>query len=321
MSKSEKSGNESADQLISDIRGQDVEKKNNALRKVKKFIKDDKVRKALMEISESDKEHSQFRLNIIKALTSGDKTTNDVVDLLIRLKSSKESLIRRQVVISLTEIGTKKVLSHIIDGLKDESHWVRLFAVRGIKKLTDYKNPSNEAIAALVSAIGDEEEEIRLEAIRSIEWIGNATSKELIKQAKSGNKNLRYGATGILGRFNQEDANAYLIDCLNSGNDRVARIAIRYLGDNKVAKAVPKLLQLAQSTPDFQTSIEISIVKIGVNTAADLLAGFVTYPELKPFLLLVLKKLLPAAELEVVKNLGKVPKEIIPEIQTLIKNA
>ncbi len=319
MSSENKQKEPTVEELIHDLQGNKVDKKNDALKNLRKLANDEKVKKAFKEVCENDKEHPQFRINVMKALTSGEKTPGDVVEMLSRLTKNKDSLIRRQAVIGLSDVGGKKVLSYLNEALKDESHWVRLFAVRGIKKVIDLKSPSAEGLTGLVSALGDENEEVRKTALEIIEHIGNPAVKELIKQSREGNKVLKAAATGILGRLNIEEANNYLIQCLESGNDTIVRISIKYLGDNKYLKATSKLLELAKNKPDFRENIEIALFKFGFAGIPALIEGLAHYPEIKEFIFGLLKKFLPNGEQEIEKSIKKAPKEMQSELEKLLK--
>lgn len=321
MSSENKQKEPSVDELIRDLQGTKLDKKNDALYKIRKIVNDEKVKKALKEICENDNEHPQFRINVMKTLVSGDKTPGDVVEMLIRLVKNKDSLIRRQAVIGLSDVGGKKVIPYLTEALKDESHWVRLFAVRGIKKVIDFKSPSTEGLAALVSALGDEHEEVRKTAMEFVEHIGKPAMKELIKQSREGNKILKAVATGILGRINTDEANNYLIQCLESGNDKIVRIAIKYLGDNKYVNATDKLLELAKNKQEFQELIEIALFKFGFNGISPLVEALEKYPEMKLFIFSILKKFMPNGDQELLKVIKKAPKEMQSELEKLIKES
>jgi len=321
MSEESKQKKTQVDAILEDLQSSKVDTKNDALKKAKQFMTDERVKKTLREICENEKEHQQFRINVMKVICSDKKPQAETVDMLARLAKNKTALIRRYAVIYLSEVGGKKALPILSEALKDENHWVRLFALKGAKNLTDLKSPSSEAITIAVKALGDENEEIRLEAIRIVEWMGKVTIKELIKQSKEGNKQLKYAATGILGRFNTEETNKHLVDLLDSGNDRVVRIAVKYLGDNKVHEAAPKLLGLAENKQNFRELIAIALFKHGYGAIVPLIQGLAKHESLKGYIFDILKKFLPNGADEIENNIPKAPKEMQADLRKMVKQA
>ena len=99
MSEESKQKKTQVDAILEDLQSSKVDTKNDALKKAKQFMTDERVKKTLREICENEKEHQQFRINVMKVICSDKKPQAETVDMLARLAKNKTALIRRYAVI------------------------------------------------------------------------------------------------------------------------------------------------------------------------------------------------------------------------------
>lgn len=123
------------------------------------------VSKVLVKGWVKDKKGVSFRLieNLDKEsrkeaiIMLGEMRDKGAIGVLNRvLLEDEDEDIRESAVLSLTKIGSKKVIKPLIKALKDEDSWVRTAAVEGLGKIG-----GTEVIKYLEQALKDEDEDVR----------------------------------------------------------------------------------------------------------------------------------------------------------------
>jgi HEAT repeat protein len=105
--------------------------------------------------------------------------SHDSMSLLTGMLGDKSHYVRKEVVKSLARLGRDEVFDFLIGMLNDESRGVRLAAVGGLGR-----SGKNEAIEPLVGVLEMEEDaEVRIRAVHSLELIGTAVAYEAMKEA------------------------------------------------------------------------------------------------------------------------------------------
>ena len=214
------------DILFTHLKSRDFRKKNEALKKLAKH-KDQKARDKLFEVAQSSEWNNRLRECAVDSLGRGgrdQKLFRFLQTMAVDQKQSKE--IRRSCITQLAKYRDPKSVSTFAQAMKDPYRFIRFWAVRGLIKIQDPK-----AIEALVFGLGDDDEEIRKEVRDHLERIGEEAVPGLIKAFNhpEGEKFLRYGVTGLLGRVTTSKSHDTLIQALKDPDDRVVVIAIRGL--------------------------------------------------------------------------------------------
>ena len=95
----------------------------------------------------------------------------------------KSHYVRKKVVKSLARAGREEILDYLVGMLDDESRGVRLAAVGGLGR-----SGKDEAVESLVRVLEEEEDaEVRIRAVHSLELIGTSVAYEAMKVALDDN--------------------------------------------------------------------------------------------------------------------------------------
>lgn len=105
--------------------------------------------------------------------------SHDSMPLLTCMLNDNSHYVRKEIVKSLARMGRDEVFEYLVVMLNDESRGVRLAAVGGLGR-----SGKNEAIEPLVRVLKEEEDaEVRIRAVHSLELIGTAVAYEAMKEA------------------------------------------------------------------------------------------------------------------------------------------
>ena len=109
--------------------------------------------------------------------------THDAVPLLTGMLDDRSHYVRKEVVKSLARVGREENLDYLVGMLNDESRGVRLAAVGGLGR-----SGKDEAVEPLVGVLEEEEDaEVRIRAVHSLELIGTAVAYEAMRVALDDN--------------------------------------------------------------------------------------------------------------------------------------
>jgi HEAT repeat protein len=109
--------------------------------------------------------------------------THDAVPLLTGMLDDTSHYVRKEVVKSLARVGRDETLDYLVVMLDDESRGVRLAAVGGLGR-----SGKDEAVEPLVRVLEEEEDaEVRIRAVHSLELIGTAVAYEAMRVALDDN--------------------------------------------------------------------------------------------------------------------------------------
>ncbi|WP_421909357.1 HEAT repeat domain-containing protein [Methanolacinia petrolearia] len=109
--------------------------------------------------------------------------SHDSVPLLTGMLGDKSHYVRKKVVKSLARAGREEILDYLVGMLDDESRGVRLAAVGGLGR-----SGKDEAVESLVRVLEEEEDaEVRIRAVHSLELIGTSVAYEAMKVALDDN--------------------------------------------------------------------------------------------------------------------------------------
>ncbi len=300
-----------------ELQSRDFDRKTRALNFLKDNVKQKEVRDGLITMaSDLNIFKTPFRAELVKFLCQRGKLSLEELDMFRR---DSNEIIRREAVRCFAKRGGEKSVKYLLKSLEDPYQWVRLFALRGLVKIRGYDKTDPKFRSAIIKMLGDGDEINRKEALRIVERFGEKATPELIEAFKSGNKLLKYSTLGILGRIGNQEANEFLIQNLKSGNPRIKRIALRYVGNNQLPEAVPNMLDIYKKEKDFQTSIEIALGKIGTKAIPQLIAQYSERPQLQDLIVSTLNNGLPAGRLTILKELKKIPKQEARTLKSKLK--
>ncbi|MHA1820774.1 MAG: HEAT repeat domain-containing protein [Promethearchaeota archaeon] len=167
--------------------------------------------------------------------------------------------LRKAAIKALSFIKNPKVVPYLIDALKDGDKWNKIFAIYGLKK-----NESKKIVGPLVSLLGDDEKEVREEALNTLESFNEDLIKEdVIAGLDSDNKFVKYGCIAIVGNKQIIDAAPKLSELLNDKDQRLSILSARALSKLKDPNTIPKLIIKALEKGGGLNIYSIAIFKMG----------------------------------------------------------
>jgi HEAT repeat protein len=171
--------------------------------------------------------------------------------ILPSLRDSKESH-RRAAVAALRFFKDDSARGTVEKALTDQSSAVRLTAVESLEKIGDPKS-----VPALLRALHDEYAPVTLGAIRVIGILGDDSAvPALLDLLGKGGKDVRASICLYLGRLRLEQPAAVgdaLLPLIDDPDPRIRSGAIGSLGAIREKRAVPRLLQVIEQSPDSKS--------------------------------------------------------------------
>jgi len=166
----------------------------------------------------------------------------EAISILFEALNEENENVRKGVAIVLGDEGDERAVELLIEALKDESSWIKIKAAKVLGKRGDYL-----AIEMLIKGLKDEDEEIRqlaIEALREIDTGEENVIDPLILVLGDENWMMRIEAISSLEKIGDRKAVELLIETLEDEFYQVRNKAAKALGEIGDERAVPHLIKL-----------------------------------------------------------------------------
>lgn len=213
------------------------------------------------------------RKNIAYVL--GEIKDSSTVQALISAVSDENSIVREQAVSSLGKVGDPSATDALVLALKyDAQYDVREIAAWALGLLGNDK-----AILPLIDALGDEEIEVRDNAIEALIRISKSHQSHLIEALNRDNEHIQCGVIEILGTLSITSHKSMLIELLSHKNDRVRTCAIQGLRQFKSIELGPYFINcLGDKYYLVRAHAALALSEIGDTQAIEELKTFLDDP-------------------------------------------
>jgi HEAT repeats len=126
-----------------------------------------------------------------KDINSAQEVTDAVMHAIITaLKEDRDPDVRKHAVWALRYLGNSQT-NILMHALRDENHLVRIEAVENLGRISNYQG-TNEAVVALLKALGDDDMEVRFSAVSKLvgprQKFVNDEIKKILEQDGNHNK-------------------------------------------------------------------------------------------------------------------------------------
>lgn len=136
------------------------------------------------------------------------------IEWIFPLADDEEPFVRKEAQSALTRLCTRESLDRVIAGLSHEKGAVRQMAVRLLSAVVSLP----DARAAIATALGDPDEDVRQEAVQAVKGMGQTDMEGLLLSAlwRRDNYQVQAGAVRLLGEMRSPAALGPLADLLVS---------------------------------------------------------------------------------------------------------
>jgi len=172
-----------------------------------------------------------------------------VIAMLRQALRTNNNLIRYGATQALKQMGAHVVVPELAEKLGDPSELVRLGAAQALEVVTGCLTP--ELVDAVIAALRDESEDVRLQAARVLRVggpSGERAIRPLLERLTDNNVSVRLGAAQALARVaSHRDAIPALIGGLRDGRESVREgvaHALRFIGPTAEAAVGPLIIAL-----------------------------------------------------------------------------
>ncbi|MEN3039753.1 MAG: HEAT repeat domain-containing protein, partial [Candidatus Kryptonium sp.] len=211
----------------------------------------------------------RFALEALRRISSDWFRSNEVrsrvSDLIVALKS-RDSSVRIEIVKILSEIGDARAVDALVSALRDENSDVRKFALEALKKIGE------PAVNMLISALGST---YNLEfLVEVLVKMGKPAIETLIIALKDKDWRVRESVVEILGNIGDPETIEALIFALKDRSRNVQKSAAEALGKIGDVRAIKALIPALKSeSENVRESVVRALVKIGKSAVEALITA------------------------------------------------